>query len=115
MGVAWYIPITSPLPNIADHVVEAVRIGWEAANWCYACIAVLFGVVDRKDALPAIGNGLAILVEGLAPILTLIVAATRGIFPLRLRRKLATEPMRIGKRILVGDMDNGMVLLTLDR
>src|SRR5262245_56759475 len=113
--MAWHIPIARPLPDIADHVVEPVSIWWEAADGCYACIAVLFGVEDRKDALPTIGNGLAILVEGLAPILSLIAAASRGIFPLCLRRKLAPQPMRIGERILIGDMNNGMVLLTLDR
>jgi hypothetical protein len=51
--------------------------------------------------LPGIRYRLAILVEGLAPILTLVVAATRRIFPLRFGRKLAAEPVCIGERILV--------------
>src|SRR5262245_57578324 len=111
--MARHIPVARPLPNIADHVVEPVAIGWKAADWGDARIAILFSVVDRKDALPGVGDGLAILVEGLAPALTLIVAAPRRIFPLRLARKLATEPMRVGERILVGNMDDGMVLLAL--
>src|SRR5262249_48454211 len=113
--MARHIPVARPLPDIADHVVEPVSIGWETADWGDARIAVLFGVVDRKDALPGVGDGPAILVEGLAPILALTFAAAWGVFPLRLGRKRAPEPMRVGEGILVSDMDDGMVLLTLDR
>src|SRR5262249_30294477 len=113
--MTWHIPVARPLPNVTDHVVKSVPIGWEAAYRRDACITVLFSIVDRKDALPGIGDGLAILIEGLTPVLTLVPAAAGGIFPLGFGRKLAPEPVRVGKRILIGHMDNGMVLFTLDR
>src|SRR5262249_30108017 len=76
-GMTWHIPVARPLPNVTDHVVKSVPIGWEAAYRRDACITVLFSIVDRKDALPGIGDGLAIFIEGLTPVLTLVAAATR--------------------------------------
>jgi hypothetical protein len=59
--------------------------------------------------------GLIASSRGWAGILALIVAAARCIFPLGLGGKLATKPMCVGNRILVRDVDDGMVLFTLDR
>src|SRR5262249_62363246 len=101
-------------PAIADNTEEAVAVRREAAYRRGTRIAVLCGVVDWKDALPGIGDGLTVLVVGLAPIPSAILAATRGIFPLRLGRKLTPEPMRVGQRILISDMDDGMVLPSHD-
>src|SRR5262249_28244986 len=109
-----HVPVARPLPHIADHVEEPVAVRGKAADRRGACIAVLFGIVDGKDALPGIGDGLAILVVGLAPILAVIFAAARGIFPLSLGGKLTPEPMRVSQRILISDMDNGMVLPSFD-
>src|SRR5262249_37492753 len=109
------IPVARQLPHIANHVEEAVAVRREAAYRRGARIAVLFGVVDWKDALPRIGNGLAVLVVGLAPILTVIFAAARGIFPLRFGWKFTAEPVCIRERIFVGDMHHGIILFALDR
>src|SRR5262245_47221892 len=109
------IPVARQLPHIADHVEEAVAVRREAADRRGARIAVLFGVVDWKDALPGIGDGLAILVISLAPILTVIFAAARGIFPLRFGWKFTAEPVCIRERIFVGDMHHGIILFALDR
>jgi hypothetical protein len=51
----------------------------------------------------------------LASVLTFITAAARCIFPLGFGRKLATEPMRVGNRILISDLNDGVVLLALLR
>src|SRR5262245_183031 len=112
--MTWHIPVARPLPNVTDHVVKSVPIGWEAAYRRDACITVLFSIIDRKDALPGIGDGLAILIEGLTPVLTLVAAAACGVFPLRLGRKFTSEPVSIRKRILISDMDDGMVLRSFD-
>ena len=67
-----------PLPDIADHVVKPVVVRPEATDRRRAGIAVLLGVVDGKDALPAIGDRLAVLIEGVAPILAAFAAASRN-------------------------------------
>src|SRR5262245_48704747 len=63
------IPIARPLPDVADHVVEAVAVGPEAADRRGGGIAVLVGVVDGEDALPAIGDRLALGIEGTRPLI----------------------------------------------
>ena len=113
--MARHVPIACPFPDIADHVVKTVGVGFEAADRRGAGVTILFGVVDRKDALPAIGDRLAIFIEGIAPIFIAIMAAARCKFPLRLGGKLVSEPVRIRERVLIGDIHHGMVLLSLNR
>src|SRR5262245_934310 len=109
-----HVPVARPLPHIADHVEEPVAVRGKAAYRCGACIAVLFGVVDRENALPGIGDGLAVLVVGLAPILAIIFAAARGEFPLCLGRQIVPKPTCVSLRIFVGDVHHGMVFSTFD-
>src|SRR5262245_20517506 len=98
------IPIARPLPDIADHVVEAVAVGLEAADRRGGGIAVLVRVVDGEDALPGIGDRLALGIERARPIILAVATAARREFPLRLGQELAPAPARIGERILVSDM-----------
>src|SRR6516165_3079770 len=58
------IQVTRPLPDIADHVVEAVAVRLEAADRRGPYVAVLVAVVDGEDALPAIRDRLARAIEG---------------------------------------------------
>src|SRR5262249_15485697 len=109
------IPIARPLPDIADHVVEAVAVRLEAADWRGPYVAVLVGVVDGKDALPGVGDRLALGIERARPVVLAAAAAARGEFPLRLGRELAPTPARIGERILVSDMHDGMIVLVFNR
>ena len=82
--MARHVLVVRPFPDIADHVVKAVAVRLEATDRRSAGIAILLGVVDRKDALPAIGDRLTIFIEGIAPILIAVMTAARGKFPLRL-------------------------------
>src|SRR5262249_33583728 len=107
-------PIARPLPDIADHVVEAVAVRLEAADRRGPYVAVLVGIVDGEDALPGIGDRLALGIEGARPVVLAVATAARREFPLRLGRELAPAPARIGERILVSDMHDGMIVLVFN-
>src|SRR5262245_19177160 len=109
------IPIARPLPNVADHVVETIAVRLEAADRRGGGVAVLIGVVDGEDALPGIGDRLAVTIKRARPVVLAVAAAARGELPLRLGRKLAPAPARIGERILVGDVHDGMIVLANNR
>src|SRR5215470_13452476 len=109
------IPVARPLPDIADHVVEAVAVRLEAADRCGAGVAVLVRIVDGEDALPGVGDRLALGIERARPVVLAVATAARGKFPLRFGRKLASAPARIGQRILVGDMHDRMIVLARNR
>src|SRR5262249_57209682 len=94
--------------------IQAVAVGLKAADGRSPGVAVLFGVVDRENALPGIGDGLAVLVVGLAPILAIIFAAARGEFPLCLGRQIVPKPTCVSLRIFVADVHHGMVFSTFD-
>jgi hypothetical protein len=55
------IPVTRPLPHVADHVVEAVAVRLEAADRGGRGVAVLVRIVDGEDTLPGIGDRLAFI------------------------------------------------------
>src|SRR5262245_7337853 len=109
------IPVARPLPDIADHVVEAVTVRLEAADRRGPGVAVLVGVVDGEDALPGIGDRLALGIERARPVVLAVASTARGEFPLRFGRKLTPAPARISKRILVGDMHDRMIVLARNR
>src|SRR5262249_6147623 len=90
-------------------------VGLEAADRRGPGVAVLVGVVDGEDALPAVGDRLALGIEGARPIILAIATAARGEFPLRLGRQLTPAPARISERILVGAMHDGMIVLARNR
>jgi hypothetical protein len=72
------IPIAGPLPDVADHVVEAIAVGLEAADRRGPGVAILVRVVDREDTLPGVGDGLAIRSERARPVVLAVAAAARG-------------------------------------
>src|SRR5215472_13208313 len=109
------IPVARPLPDIADHVVEAVAVRLEAADRRGPYVAVLVRVVDGEDALPGVRDRLARAIERARPIVLAVATAARGEFPLRLGRELAPAPARVGERILVGDVYDGMIVLARNR
>src|SRR3989338_2956206 len=80
------IAISGPFPEIADHVVEPVGIGREAADRGASGKAVLGGIDQWKGTLPVICRGPALIIQrGVIERLTRY-PATRGIFPLGLAR-----------------------------
>src|SRR5499433_3984675 len=109
------IPVARPLPDIADHVVEAVAVRLEAADRRGPYVAVLVGVVDGEDALPGIRDRLAVGIERARPVVLAVATAARGEFPLRLGREFTPAPAHISERILVGDVYDRMIVLARDR
>src|SRR6516225_2710944 len=109
--VALGEPVAGPLPDIADHVVEAVAIGREAADRRGALEAVGLQILPRKIPLPESRHHASPGGELLAPgVFGALQPAAGGELPFRLARQLLTAPMGIGQRILIGDLDHGVVL-----
>src|SRR5262249_59061911 len=61
------IPVRGPLPDIADHVVEAVAVGREGAHRGGAFVAVLAQVLPGELALPGVCHRLAVRLESIPP------------------------------------------------
>src|SRR5262249_61850514 len=93
------IPVARPLPDIADHVVEAVAVRLEAADRRGPYVAVLVRVVDGEDALPGVRDRLARAIEPARPIVLAAATAARGEFPLSLGRERAAAPARPSVRL----------------
>src|SRR6266568_1718877 len=81
------IPIARPLPDIADHVVNAVAVGRECDDGRGSLEAVRAKILARKFALPGIRHVLTARCQLIAPgELSAIEAAACGEFPLGLGR-----------------------------
>src|SRR5580704_3407836 len=76
------VPIGGPLPDIADHVVDAVAVGRKRRYGRRAIETVLAAVLVREIALPVIGVVFPAGRELVAPgELGALEAAARGEFP----------------------------------
>ena len=73
----WPIPIAGTLPDVADHVVQAVTVRLEAADRGGAAVAILVRVVDREDTLPGVGDRLALGIESARPVVLAVATAAR--------------------------------------
>src|SRR3954447_3196447 len=109
--MARAIPVACPLPHIADHVVEPVAVRREASDRGGAGMIVLIAVEYREETLPGIRDRLAFRIVSARIIVLAVAAAARRELPLRFSREFVSAPMRIGKRIFVGDMHNRMIFL----
>src|SRR5580704_16803374 len=65
--VLWRKPVGGPLPDIADHVVDAVAVGRKCRYGRRAIKTVLAAVFMREIALPGIGHVLDAGRELIAP------------------------------------------------
>src|SRR3954469_23441210 len=84
-------PISAPLPNVADHVVDAVAVRRERHDRRRALIAIFLAVLVRKRALPSIRHVLAAGCKFIAPRkLRLFKPAARREFPFGFRRQFLT-------------------------
>src|SRR4051812_19540715 len=61
------VPVRGPLPYIADHVAEAVTVGWKCADRGGAAVAVGGQVFVGESALPRIRHVTAAGREFIAP------------------------------------------------
>src|SRR5262245_51647074 len=96
---------------MADHVVEAVAVGWKRPDRRGARGAVSREVFARKLALPGIGHMTAARGQFVAPgELGPVEAAAGGVLPLGFRRQFLAGPGGVGLSVLVCDMHDGMVV-----
>src|SRR5262249_4296913 len=76
------VPVGGPFPDVAGHLVEAVAVGRERADWRCPLVAVLAQVLPRKLALPGVRHRLAVRHQLVTPAeLGALEAAARGEFP----------------------------------
>src|SRR5262245_11525934 len=108
------IPIGTPLPDVAGCVVQTIAIGRDGADRCRCAVAVFRGVLAGESSLPDVGHPFAARLEVLAPGIFLAVeTAARCELKLRLRRQALAGPPGVGNGIVPGDLDNGMLLASL--
>src|SRR5205085_1581563 len=108
--------VRGPFPDIPAHVVEAVAVRGEASDRGRALEAVQLEVLPRKFALPCVRPSPPVREVLVAPREERAVeAAARGELPLRLGRDCLSGPVRVRRCIVVGDMDDGMAIATVDR
>src|SRR5207302_1158657 len=91
--VAGAVPIGTPLPHVARHVVQAVAVGREGGDRGETAEAVLAAVLEGERALPDVGHPAAAGPELVAPVVRFAVqAAAGGALPLRLGRQALAGP-----------------------
>src|SRR5437016_5952345 len=61
------IPIATPFPNVAGHVVEAVAVRWEVSHRRKASITIFTGILDRELSLPSIRHPFSAGTKFVAP------------------------------------------------
>src|ERR1700733_1765917 len=113
--VVGAIPIAGPLPDISCHVEETVSIWRELCDRSDSRVSILSSVFVRKMTLVSIGHPFAFGAELIAPDIWLTCkAAASSELPFSFRGKTLTCPFRVGKSILIGDVDRGVVPFTDD-
>src|SRR5258708_16284993 len=114
--MAWLIPIRGPLPDIANHVVQAVRICRERVHWRSAFVTILAKVLPWKFTLPEIGHRFSAGKKFIAPwIIRAIQPAARRKFPLGFGRKRFPFPDCKSFGVTKTHMDDRMALATFER
>src|SRR5262249_22315721 len=110
------IEVRGPLPDIADHIVEAIAVRRVCANWRGPLVAVFKQVLPGKLPLPGVRHRLAIWLELVAPgeLLTFKTAA-RGELPFGLSGKLLAGPSRVSHCVVIGDVYDRMIVEPFDR
>src|SRR5262245_35371467 len=104
-----------PLPHVTNHVVKAVAVRRERIDCSGALVTVAIELFPRKPALPGIGHGASVRREYLAPGVGRAVEAAAGReLPFGLGRQDLASPCRVGAGILVGDVDDRMVVTTIE-
>ena len=88
------VPVGSPFPDIADHVVNAIAVRRERRDRRGPLVTIVVQVLPGKFALPGIGQMLAAGRELVAPgIFRAVEAAARGEFPFGLGRQILAGPL----------------------
>src|SRR6266571_1951339 len=97
-------PIGGPLPDIADHVVDAVAVGRKRHHRRGTIETIFAAVFVREISLPGIGAMLSAGRKIIAPSeFGAIEAAARGELPFRFSRQIFARPFCVGE--CVGERD----------
>ena len=97
--IVGIVPIGTPLPHIARHVVEAVGVGGVGFDGSR-------GIRSFEDASVI---GLLFVGRIVAPgIFGLGAARATGVFPLGFGGQARVQPLAISSGVVIGDVDNGM-------
>src|SRR3954447_3045617 len=113
--MARSVPVARPFPHVADHVVEPVTVRRETPDRRRTGMIVFIAVEYREETLPGICDRLSMRIVCARIIILTVAAAARGELPLRFGRKFVSAPLRVSKRILVGNMHNRVIFLAHDR
>src|SRR5215469_7292965 len=104
------IPIAGPLPNVSCHVIQAIAIRRKLLDRRDPHIAVFPTIGFRKMALECVGHPFAVRPERRTPRKRLARKSAPGRrLPLGLSGQALSRPVRIGERILVCDVNNGIL------
>jgi hypothetical protein len=110
------IPVGRPFPDVADHVVNSIAVRRERRHRRRALIAVEGQVLARERALPGVRHLPIARRELIAPCeLGAVEAAAGGELPFGFGGQFLAGPFGIGHGILVGDVDDGMIVEPADR
>ena len=108
--------IRRPLPDIADHVVDAVAIRRERLDRRRALITIERLVLVRKRPLPGVGHLFSRGRQFIAPgEFRPLETAARRVLPLGLGRQFLARPTRVSLRVAIGDMHDRVVVEPADR
>jgi hypothetical protein len=103
-------PIRAPFPSVAGDRPDSEAVGWEGIHGTGASIALLTGVNARKFSLPDVAEVLASRPQLVPPRIELLFETpARRIFPLSLRGKSLSTPVRKRNGVVPGDMHDGVI------
>src|SRR5262245_25695875 len=109
-------PVGRPLPDVADHVVEAVAVRRERAHRRGARPAVEREILEREAALPDIGERLVARLQLVAPgVGRAREAAARGVLPFGFIRQFGARPTGIGFDVAPSHVHHGMIEKLVER
>src|SRR5215469_12518999 len=104
------VPIACPFPDVADHVEQAVAIGWELPYRGGLLISIGEQILPRELALPCVGHLLAAGSELFSPSVSCTIESTpRGKLPFHLGWQFFSYPFGICRSIFISDVNNWML------
>src|SRR5439155_4814378 len=109
------IPIATPFPDVAGHVVKTVAVWRKRFHRCDAFVTVFARILHWKFSLPRVGHPFSAGTKIIAPDVRFsLQPAARRKFKLRFGRQTFTCPFRISFCVRVRDVHDRIVLLAFD-
>lgn len=113
--VSRCVPVGRPLPDVANHVIDAIAVRRKGEHRGSADEAVVAAVLVREIPLPRVGAMPSAGRKLVAPgEVGAVKAAARRVFPLGLGWQIPSRPFRVGERVSESDVHNGMIVKPVD-